>query len=152
MASLKLTHEYERYYGTAFMELFEEATSSVRIEARNSERTSFLINGKLGLYLKHSSARSNTWNFGFRENDYLAIKELKSVSKEIAFACICGFHGVCIISSKDFEKCAGYPTDFVSRITVRTKVRGSWTVTGSAGELSNTRSKTKPWLPFKEYL
>ena len=147
-----MIHEYERYYGTVFMELFEHNQAKISIEPLNPERTSYLINGKLGLYIKHSSSRSNSWNFGYREVDYQAIHELQKVSDEIAFACVCGFHGVAILNSLDFAKCAGFPGDLNSRITVRTKLKGSWTVTGSLADLSSTRSKTKPWQVFQEFL
>jgi len=134
------------------MEMFEELDKGVLIEPKNQERTSFLINKHLGLYLKHSSARSNTWNFGFRDTDFQAIEDLKSIAKEIAIACICGFHGVCIISLGDFEKCTGFPEEISARITVRTKLKASWTVTGSSGDLDSTRSKTKPWELFSDFL
>lgn len=147
-----MIHEYERYYGTVFMELFEQSQSKLSIEPINTERTSFLINGKLGLYIKHSSSRSNSWSFGFRAVDYEAIRELNKISEEIAFACVCGFHGVTILNNSDFAICAGFPEDLNSRITVRTKLKGSWTVTGSLGELRTTRSKTKPWHIFEDYL
>jgi hypothetical protein len=151
VAWLKLIHEYERYYGIAFMELFEESKKSLKIESLNKERTSFLINGELGVYLKHSSSRANFWNFAYGENDYREIRMLTLKSKEVAFVCVCGFHGVCILNSKDFATCAGFPDSLTSRVTVRTRLKGSWSVNGSFGELTSTRSKTKPWSSFKEY-
>ena len=74
------------------------------------------------------------------------------MTKEIAVALICGFHGVCLISLVDFEKCTGFPNELSARITVRTKLKASWTVTGSSGNLNSTRSKTKPWELFSEFL
>lgn len=147
-----MINDFEKYYGTVFMEMFEQLQNEVVIQPKNQERTSFLINRQLGLYLKHSSSRSNSWNFGFRESDFQAIEDLKLISKEIAIACICGFHGVCVISLADFEKCTGFPKVKVGRITVRTKLKASWTVTGSLGNLISTRSKTKPWDLFRGFL
>ena len=72
--------------------------------------------------------------------------------KDIAFALACGFHGVCVISKLDFENAGGQFIGEPLRVTVRTVKGGSWTVSGTEGELKRTRSKTKPWEKFLNYL
>jgi hypothetical protein len=59
---------------------------------------------------------------------------------------------VCLISSDDLKVAGGVFQGDPLRITIRTMRGGSWKVSGTAGELSTTRSKTKPWERFQAYL
>ena len=146
-----MTQEFERYYGTVFTSLFEEV-SDVRIKKVSENDSAYILNDSLGLYIKHATARLSPWNYSFRTNDFAIIDQMGIDVKEIAFGLVCGFHGVCLISSDDLRVAGGNFTGESLRITVRTMRGGSWKVSGTSGELSTTRSKTKPWERFQSYL
>ena len=146
-----MTYEFERYYGTVFTSLFEEV-SDVRIKKISDNDSAYILNDSLGLYIKHATARLSPWNYSFRTNDFAIIDQMGIDVKEIAFGLVCGFHGVCLISSDDLRVAGGNFTGESLRITVRTMRGGSWKVSGTSGELSTTRSKTKPWERFQSYL
>ena len=146
-----MTQEFERYYGTVFTSLFEEV-SDVRIKKVSENDSAYILNDRLGLYIKHATARLSPWNYSFRTNDFAIIDQMGIEVKEIAFGLVCGFHGVCLISSDDLRVAGGNFTGESLRITVRTMRGGSWKVSGTSGELSTTRSKTKPWERFQSYL
>ena len=146
-----MTQEFERYYGTVFTSLFEEV-SAVRIKKISDNDSAYILNDSLGLYIKHATARLSPWNYSFRANDFAIIDQMGIDVKEIAFGLVCGFHGVCLISSDDLRVAGGNFTGESLRITVRTMRGGSWKVSGTSGELSTTRSKTKPWERFQAYL
>jgi hypothetical protein len=147
----RLTQEFERYYGTVFTSLFEEV-SDVRIKKISDNDSAYVLNDRLGLYIKHATARLSPWNYSFRTNDFAIIDQMGIDVKEIAFGLVCGFHGVCLISSDDLRVAGGNFTGEALRITVRTMRGGSWKVSGTSGELSTTRAKTKPWERFQAYL
>lgn len=146
-----MTHEFERYYGTVFTSLFEEVPE-VRIKRLSTSDSAYILNGSLGLYIKHATARVSPWSFSFRDSDFEVINSMPENLKDIAFALACGFHGVCVISKLDFEIAGGQFMGEPLRVTVRTVKGGSWTVSGTEGELKRTRSKTKPWERFLNYL
>ena len=146
-----MTHEFERYYGIVFTSLFEEV-SDVRIKKISDNDSAYVLNNRLGLYIKHTTARISPWSFSFRTNDFAVIDQLELETTDIAFGLVCGFHGVCLISSQDLKVAGGVFQGDALRITVRTMRGGSWKISGTAGELSTTRSKTKPWERFQDYL
>ncbi len=146
-----MTQEFERYYGTVFTSLFEEA-SDIRIKKVSDNDSAYILNDSLGLYIKHATARLSPWNYSFRTNDFAIIDQMGIDVKEIAFGLVCGFHGVCLISSDDLKVAGGNFTGESLRVTVRTMRGGSWKVSGTSGELGTTRSKTKPWERFQAYL
>ena len=146
-----MTHEFERYYGIVFTSLFEEV-SDVRIKKISDNDSAYVLNNRLGLYIKHTTARISPWGYSFRTNDFAVIDQLELETTEIAFGLVCGFHGVCLISSQDLKVAGGVFQGDALRITVRTMRGGSWKVSGTAGELSTTRSKTKPWERFQDFL
>jgi len=146
-----VTHEFERYYGTVFTSLFEEVPE-VRIKRLSTSDSAYILNESLGLYIKHATARVSPWSFSFRDSDFEVINSMPENLKDIAFALACGFHGVCVISKIDFESTGGKFIGEPLRVTVRTVKGGSWTVSGTKGELKRTRSKTKPWEKFQDYL
>jgi hypothetical protein len=147
----RLTHEFERYYGIVFTSLFEEV-SDVRLKKISDNDSAYVLNNRLGLYIKHTTARISPWSYSFRTNDFAVIDQLELETTEIAFGLVCGFHGVCLISSQDLKVAGGVFQGDALRITVRTMRGGSWKVSGTAGELSTTRSKTKPWERFQDFL
>ena len=146
-----MTHEFERYYGIVFTSLFEEV-SEVRIKKISDNDSAYVLNNRLGLYIKHTTARISPWSYSFRTSDFAVIDQLELETTEIAFGLVCGFHGVCLISSQDLKVAGGVFQGDALRITVRTMRGGSWKVSGTAGELSTTRSKTKPWERFQDFL
>lgn len=146
-----MTHEFERYYGTVFTSLFEEA-SDVHIKKISDNDSAYILNGRLGLYIKHATARVSPWSYSFRTNDFVIIDQMRMDTDEIVFGLVCGFHGVCLISSDDLKTAGGVFQGDSLRITIRTMRGGSWKVSGTAGDLSTTRSKTKPWERFKSYV
>ena len=146
-----MTYEFERYYGTVFTSLFEEV-SDVRIKKISDNDSAYILNDSLGLYIKHATARISPWSYSFRTNDFAVIDQLGIDTKEIAFGLVCGFQGVCLISSDDLRVAGGVFQGDPLRVTVRTMRGGSWKVSGTAGDLSTTRSKTKPWERFQDFL
>jgi hypothetical protein len=146
-----LTYEFERYYGTVFTSLFEEV-SDVRIKKISDNDSAYILNNSLGLYIKHATARISPWSYSFRTNDFAVIDQMGIDTKEIAFGLVCGFQGVCLISSDDLRVAGGVFQGDPLRVTVRTMRGGSWKVSGTAGDLSTTRSKTKPWERFQDFL
>jgi hypothetical protein len=146
-----LTYEFERYYATVFTSLFEEV-SDVRIKKISDNDSAYILNDSLGLYIKHSTARISPWSYSFRTNDFAVIDQMGIDTREIAFGLVCGFQGVCLISSDDLRVAGGFFQGDPLRVTVRTMRGGSWKVSGTAGDLSTTRSKTKPWERFQDYL
>jgi hypothetical protein len=142
-----LTKEFERYYGIVFTSLFDEFPD-VSVSRFVEDNSAYILNESLGLYIKHATARVSPWNYSFRSNDFKIIKAMKENVNEIAFALVCGFHGVCVISSRDLEIVGGLSGEDSIRVTVRTIRGGSWRVSGSNDSLSTTRSKTKPWEKF----
>ena len=146
-----MTYEFERYYGTVFTSLFEEV-SDVRIKKISNNDSAYILNESLGLYIKHATARISPWSYSFRANDFAVIDQLGINTHEIAFGLVCGFQGICLISSDDLKVAGGVFQGDPLRITVRTMRGGSWKVSGTAGDLSTTRSKTKPWERFQDYL
>ena len=146
-----MTYEFERYYGTVFTSLFEEV-SDVRIKKISDNDSAYILNNSLGLYIKHATARISPWSYSFRTNDFAVIDQMGIDTKEIAFGLVCGFQGVCLISSDDLRVAGGVFQGDPLRVTVRTMRGGSWKVSGTAGDLSTTRSKTKPWERFQDFL
>ena len=146
-----MTYEFERYYGTVFTSLFEEV-SDVQIKKISNNDSAYILNESLGLYIKHATARISPRSYSFRTNDFAIIDQMGIDTNEIAFGLVCGFHGVCLISSDDLKVAGGNFQGDPLRITVRTMRGGSWKVSGTAGDLRTTRSKTKPWERFLSYL
>ena len=146
-----MTQEFERYYGIVFTSLFDEV-SKVGVHRFKENDSSYILNGTLGLYIKHATARVSPWNYSFRTTDFQILNEMEREVKEIAFALVCGFQGVCLISTSDIETAGGLLKGEPIRVTVRTVRGGSWRVSGSSGTLSTTRSKTKPWERFESFL
>ena len=144
---IKVIDDFEKYHSIALYSLIQKNDFDINLKKLDFSKSAYLINGKTGLYVKHSSARLSPWNFGFRGMDYLVLSEIQNISKCNYVALVCGFMGVAVLSFEELNKLTSLFDDPERncRITVRTKRGGSWDIDGNDGELKRMKHKTDPW-------
>ena len=98
--------DYERFHGIVLRALILELSNGICIKAEDAHGVvnSFILNGKVGLYIKHSTMRLRTWNFGFNE-DHIAELDLLSDCTDQSFVClVCGYDGFLTLSKAELEQ------------------------------------------------
>lgn len=96
--------EFERYHGSVLRQLIVGASREIRIVAADDmgRVNSFLVNGKLGLYIKHSSKRLAPWQFTYQDTHLGELTRLQQLCDKVWLVHACGQDGVVAISMSEF--------------------------------------------------
>ncbi len=96
--------DYERYHGIVLRALIIELPKrEIRIKAEDAHSVvnSFVINEKVGLYIKHSAKRLSPWVFSFT-GDNLAELDLLFDYAEQSFVClVCEYDGFLTLNMEE---------------------------------------------------
>jgi hypothetical protein len=94
-----MTPEYQFFHGALLHEIIVSAGREIKIAlpTQNGRRDAFIIEGKIGLLIKHSTARITPWNFSFTKEHLVELHALRSETKVCFVALVCGEDGfVCV--------------------------------------------------------
>ena len=104
--------EYVFYHGALLHELINRAGGEVRIVPRDfyGRPDGYVINGKVGLLIKHSTARLTPWTFTFAKEHVSELLSLRHETRVCFVALICGEDGFVCIRDADLIRILT-PTD-----------------------------------------
>src|SRR5580700_12288300 len=125
-----MTPEYQFYHGALLHEIIRSSGRELRITLRNfyGRPDAFVIDGTIGVLIKHSSARITPWSFTFAKEHIAELCVLRAETKVCFIALVCGEDGfVCIRDSELVEVLA--PTDAdVASVRVERRPRRMYSV------------------------
>jgi hypothetical protein len=133
--------EYKLYHGAVFAELIDEFPGAVTIEEwpEKGRISSYVLNGRIGLHVKHSSSRMRPWMFTVTPANFEDIEQLRQRCDQVFVVLICWLDGMVCISDAEFQS-------IVSQLPGRSwlraerKKRELYTVSGAQGELPSRRA------------
>jgi hypothetical protein len=130
--------EYKLYHGAVLAELVHELSVPVAIDELNESGrlSSYVLNGRVGLQIKHSTQRLTPWNFTFTSANMSEILSLRARFEDVFVVFVCEAQGMVCLSVDDLLSVSrvGECDQVWIRIDRR---RGKWfQVHGSRGPLS----------------
>ena len=96
--------EFEYYHGVALRSIIATSPAAVSIATSDfaGRVNSYLINGRVGVHIKHSTKRLSPWQFSFTLPQLQELLDLKRTAKFVWLVLVCGPDGVVAVSLKDF--------------------------------------------------
>jgi hypothetical protein len=99
-----LIREVERYHGVVLARLVRGGGKrSVSIEPQADSRAAYLIDGRVGLFVKYSTSRLSPWAFTFSNNHRLELERLRKSSRTVLVALVCGNDGVACLTLSELR-------------------------------------------------
>lgn len=87
--------EKEAAHGAALARLIQNAGSAVTIESWSTvSRSAYVVNDRVGLYMKYSTKRLSPWTFEFAPEHALELDGLRQVVDTVWLVLVCGPVGV----------------------------------------------------------
>ncbi len=127
---------FERYHGLALSRLLHATGLEIGIRAiTDSGNSSYVLNGRIGLYVKYSTKRLSPWQFSFNREHLKEVFLLKRQTKELAVVLVCGNDGIAALTFAEFELVLGQQFNEVGWIAVSRRKAHMYGIKGSAGEL-----------------
>ena len=131
-----MIREFEFFHGPVFARMLHATKNPLSIEPyHSSSNASYILNGKIGLYIKHSTKRMTPWRFSFATEHQEEIAEMKGKLDNVFLILVCNDDGIVCLSYEELKQILDEnyaPTEWVS---VSRNPRQMYTVKGSDGSL-----------------
>src|SRR5882672_882988 len=97
--------EYEFYQGAVLRQLVIESETSITFRpfVREGRINAFVLNGRVGLYVKHSSKRMSPWRFSFTIEQVADLLDLETRYPDSFIAFVCESDGIVTLSCADLH-------------------------------------------------
>jgi hypothetical protein len=131
--------EYEHYQGLVLRQLIVGAEAAVTIEpfVTQGRISSFLLNGKVGVFVKHSAKRLSPWHFTFHIDQIADLLDLAGAHFDSFVALVCGSDGFISLDITTLHTLVDFKQFEQAWIRVDRKPRSMYSISGNRGEMAN---------------
>ncbi|WP_146041877.1 hypothetical protein [Azospirillum argentinense] len=135
--------DYERYHGVVIREIIVKAPSLLQIGAigGSGRVSSFCINGKTAVHIKHCAKRLAPWRFTFTDDNRLEIGRLQSRFESVWLAFVCGVDGIVSLSISEFHDVTENRMNSARFIRIDRDRNTMYRVFGNAGKLGMAKRR-----------
>lgn len=135
--------EFERYHGAVIRQLVvgmkQELCISVADES--GRINAFMLNRKVGVYIKHSSKRLPPWQFTYQDAHLEEIDKLKKKMGSIWLIHACGRDGIVAISLDEFYSMNPVQKNTTSFVRVDRDRHTMYRVNGTGSRLEKPKKR-----------
>lgn len=131
--------EYEFYQGVVLRQLAVENDYSMSVSFRPFVRegrvNAFVMNGRVGVYMKHSSKRMSPWRFTFNIEQAADLLDLEHKFPDSFMVFVCGTDGLVTLSFADLHSIVSFQESENAWVSVSRPPRTQYELAGNRGEL-----------------
>ena len=129
-------NEYEFYNGVVLNRLIRKGTI-INIDIFPSKSAnSFIINGKVGIYIKYSRKVTSPWRFTFKKNHQDEIKIMSELLNKLYLILVCYDDGIVCLEYNDIKKILNQDHEEYEWISASRLKREQYKIQGSDGKLN----------------
>lgn len=127
---------FEFYHGSVFARILHATQKQISIKIfPTQDNASYVLNEKVGIYIKYSTKRLSPWRFSFQKRHQDEILELKNTIGEVFLILVCNDDGIVVINFDELKQIMDEQFESVEWICVARGKREMYAVKGSDGEL-----------------
>jgi hypothetical protein len=141
--------EYEFYQGVVLRQLAIESDYSISFRPflREGRINAFVVNGRLGVYVKHSSKRMSPWRFSFNIEQAADLLDLEQRFPDSFVVFACGTDGLVTLSFADLHTIVSFQETENAWVSVSRPPRAQYDLAGNRGELKYKVSRGIGLIP-----
>jgi hypothetical protein len=134
-----MSDEYEFYQGLVLRQLIvgSEISLIVRPFLREGRINAFVINGKYGVFIKHSAKRMSPWRFTFTIDQASDLLDLETKLTSSFTVFVCGDDGLVTLSMASLHEIVSFQESEHAWVRIDRKPRSQYSVSGNRAELPN---------------
>jgi len=135
--------EFEHYHGSVLRQLIVGANREIRIAAADDlgRVNSFLVNGRLGIYIKHSSKRLAPWQFTYQDAHLGELVRLQQLCEAVWLVHACGQDGMVALSISEFYQMNPLQKNTTSFVRVDRDRNTMYRVNGTGSTLPKPKKR-----------
>lgn len=132
-----MTSDYKLYQGAVFAQLLDEIDRPLSIQAIREEGRlgAYIIDNRVGLFIKHSAVRMSPWQFTFSKANALVLMDLRSRAPKVFIVLVCWLDGMLCASLDELTEILGAGVSDQAWVRVERRRNKWYSVNGAAGEL-----------------
>lgn len=129
--------DYKLYHGAVLAELIDDVTSALSIQELREEGRlgAYVIDNRVGLYIKHSAARMPPWQFTFSKPNVLELMNLRQEASSVFVVFVCWLDGMVCLSLNELSLILGVGISEQAWVRVARRKNEWYSVSGAAAEL-----------------
>lgn len=128
--------EFEFYHGLVFARILHATQKPISIKTFPSpDNASYVLNDKVGIYIKYSTKRLSPWRFSFQKRHQDEISEMKNNIGEVFLLLVCNDNGIVALSFEELKQILNETHEQVEWISAARGKREMFAVKGSDGKL-----------------
>jgi len=135
--------EYKLFHGAVLSELIDIAEDDISIgELKEEGRlSSYILNGCIGVQIKHSTARLPPWYFTVTKANAIELSELARVYRSVFVVLVCNLDGMVTLAIEDFAKLVEAGDSDQAWLRVDRSKRQWYSVSGNAATSAIKKSR-----------
>src|SRR5262245_49624904 len=128
-----MSDEYEFYQGVVLRRLIVESETSLIIRPFVNEGriNAFVINGKVGVFIKHSAKRMSPWRFSFTLEQVADLLDLEAKAFDSFVVFVCGDDGLVTLDVASLHEIVSFEETEHAWIRVDRSPRSQYGVAGN---------------------
>ncbi len=148
-----MINEFKIYHGSALAELLDDGDAAITIKRLSLQNNAiYILNDRVALYVKHSTARITPWRFSFTIEHVQDLVNLMRDYLDTYLVLVCGKDSIGVANPKQIGKLLNLKTPTPSWVSVQTGHNLGLTIEGSNGSLREKLKKSKPFHEVKAKL
>jgi len=128
---------FEFFHGAALIKIIHSGCFKM-ITSFSKSNSAYLIDEKIGLYIKYSQKRMSPWSFAFDKNHIEEIKEINNLLDNVFIAFVCNEDGICCLDWTEFSTIISVENEkYPKWIKINRKKNEKYSVCGIDGVLKH---------------
>jgi hypothetical protein len=129
--------DYERYQGLVLRNIVVSAGAPVALAPFGNQGrvNAFVVNSKIGIFVKHSSKRMSPWRFTFHIDQVADLLDLQGAHRVSFVAFVCGSDGLVSVDVETVQTIVDFADTEQAWVTIRRSPRSMYDICGNREEL-----------------
>jgi hypothetical protein len=133
-----MIREHELYHGAALLKLLSRSEQPIEVKAFTAAgvKSSYVINGILGIYIKHSALRMSPWTFTFQPAHREELARMAAAFENSFLFLVCERDGIAVLTGPEMWTVLDIDSKATQWISIKRGKREQYQVKGSNGSLA----------------
>lgn len=131
-----MIREFEFFHGLVFARILHGIKNPISITSFPTEsNASYIINEKIGIYIKYSSKRLTPWRFTFKKEHQEEIEMMRQSLKDVFLILVCNNDGIVCLSYPELKQILDDQVEDIEWISATRRKHEMYAIKGSNGKL-----------------
>lgn len=131
-----MIREHELFHGAALLKLLSTGQRPMEIKPFAASKSSYVVNGIIGLYIKHSALRMSPWAFTFQPAHQEELAQMMAAFENMFLLLVCERDGVAVLTGPEIRTVLDTTQKTTQWVSVKRGKREQYQIKGSNGLLA----------------